>query len=63
MMDNLIAVVLLRAIHFVPQCHFKIGLHCHKLKKNPCLIMPMSTKCQKNEEKMTINAIKHDDRL
>jgi hypothetical protein len=27
--------------------HFKIWLDCHKLKKIPCLIMPMSTKCQK----------------
>jgi hypothetical protein len=25
--------------------------------------MPMSTKCQKNEKKMTINVIQHDDRL
>jgi hypothetical protein len=25
--------------------------------------MPMSTKCQKNENKMTINVIQHDDRL
>jgi hypothetical protein len=24
--------------------------------------MPMSTKCQKNEKKMTINVIQHDDR-
>jgi hypothetical protein len=25
--------------------------------------MPMSTKCQKNEQKMTINVIQHDERL
>jgi hypothetical protein len=25
--------------------------------------MPMSTKCQTNENKMTINVIQHDDRL
>jgi hypothetical protein len=25
--------------------------------------MPMSTKCQKNEKKMTINVIQHDNRL
>jgi hypothetical protein len=41
----------------------KIWLDCHKFKKFPCLIMPMSTKCQKNEKKMTINAIQHDDVL
>jgi hypothetical protein len=50
--------------HFpLRQCHFKIWLDCHKFKKFPCLIMPMSTKCQKNENKMTINVIQHDDRL
>jgi hypothetical protein len=27
---------------------FQNSLDCHKLTKNPCLIMPMSTKCQKN---------------
>jgi hypothetical protein len=37
------------------QCHFKIWLDCHKLKKNPCLILPMSTKCQRNEKKMTMS--------
>jgi hypothetical protein len=52
-----------RAINFGPQCHFKIWLDCHKLKNIPCLIMPMSTKCQKNEKKMIINVIQHDDRL
>jgi hypothetical protein len=45
------------------QCHFKVWLDCHKLKKNPCLIMPMSTKCQENETKMAMNVIEHDDRL
>jgi hypothetical protein len=45
------------------QCHFKVWLDCHKLKKCPCLIMPMSTKCQGNEKKMTTNVIEHDDRL
>jgi hypothetical protein len=39
------------------QCHFHIWLDCHKLKKFPSLIMPMSTMCQKNEKKMTINVI------
>jgi hypothetical protein len=34
-----------------------------QIKKFPCLIMPMSTKCQKNEKKMTINVIQHDDGL
>jgi hypothetical protein len=48
-----------RAIHFGCQYHFKIWLDCHKLIKIPCLIMPMSTKCQKK----TINVIQHDDRL
>jgi hypothetical protein len=43
--------VLSRAINFGHQCHFKIWLDCHKFKKFPCLIMPMSTKCQKNERK------------
>jgi hypothetical protein len=55
--------VLSRAINFGRQCHFKIWLDCHKFKKIPCLIMPMSTKCQKNENKMTINVIQYDDRL
>jgi hypothetical protein len=55
--------VLSRAINFGRQCHFKIWLDCHKLKNFPCLIMPMSTKCQTNEKKMTINVIQHDDRL
>jgi hypothetical protein len=55
--------VLSRAINFSRQCHFKIWLDCHKFKKFPFLIMPMSTKCQKNENKMTINVIQHDDRL
>jgi hypothetical protein len=55
--------VLSRAINFGRQCHFKIWLDCHKFKKIPCLIMPMSTKCQKNENKMTINVIQHDVRL
>jgi hypothetical protein len=55
--------VLSRAINFGCQCHFKIWLHCQKFKKFPCLIMPMSTNCKKNEKKMTINVIQHDDRL
>jgi hypothetical protein len=59
--------LLSRAKNSGRQCHFKIWLDCHKFKKFPCLIMPMSTKCQKNErkkqEKMTINVIQHDDRL
>jgi hypothetical protein len=32
-------------------------------KKIPGLIMPMSTKCKKNEKKMTMNIIEHNDRL
>jgi hypothetical protein len=60
---NCSSKVLSRAINFGRQCHFKIWLDCHKFKKFPCLIMPMSTKCQKNENKMTINIIQHDDRL
>jgi hypothetical protein len=39
--------VLSRAKNSGRQCHFKIWLDCHKLKKNPYLIMRMSTKCQK----------------
>jgi hypothetical protein len=56
-------VVQSQAINFGRQYHFKISLDYHKLKKNPFLIMPMSTKCQKNEKKMTIDVIQHDDRL
>jgi hypothetical protein len=55
--------LLSRANNSGPQCHFKIWLDCHKLKIFPCLITPMSTKCQKNEKKMTINVVQHDDRL
>jgi hypothetical protein len=55
--------VLSPAINFGRQCHFKIWLDCHKFKKIPRLIMSMSTKCQKNEKKMTINVIQRDDRL
>jgi hypothetical protein len=61
--NNRTNYVLSRAINFGRQCHFKMWLDCHKFKKIPCLIMPMSTKCQKNENKMTINVIQHDDRL
>jgi hypothetical protein len=43
--------VLSRAIHFGRQCHFKIWLECHNFKKISCLIMPMSTKCQKHKKK------------
>jgi hypothetical protein len=42
-----------RATNFGRQSHFKIWLESHKLKKFPCLIMPISTKCQK----MTITDI------
>jgi hypothetical protein len=52
MKDNL-KKVLSRVINFGRQCHFKIWLDCHKFKKIPCLIMPMSTKCQKKSEKKT----------
>jgi hypothetical protein len=31
---------------------FQIWLDCHKFKNFPCLIMPMSTQCQKNEKKI-----------
>jgi hypothetical protein len=41
----------------------KISLDCYKLEHFPCLIMPMSTKCQKMRKKMTINVIQHDGRL
>jgi hypothetical protein len=58
--NDYIWYLLSRAKNFGRQCHFKIWLDCHKFKKNPCLIMPMSTKCQK---KMTITVIQHDDRL
>jgi hypothetical protein len=60
---TVIVYVLSRAIHFGRQCHFKIWLDCHKFKIFPCLIMLMSTNCQKNEKKMTINVIQHDERL
>jgi hypothetical protein len=53
--------LLSRAKNSARQCHFKIWLDCHKLKKFPCLITPMSTKCQKMRKKMTINVIQHDD--
>jgi hypothetical protein len=46
--------VLSRAINFGRQCHFKICLDCHKFKIFPCLIMPMSTNCQKNEKKLKL---------
>jgi hypothetical protein len=52
-----------RAINFGRQCHFKIWLNCHKFKKCPCLIMPISTRCQKHEKKMAITVIQHDNRL
>jgi hypothetical protein len=55
--------LLSRAINFGRQCHFKIWLDCHKFKNFPCLIMSMSTKCQKKEKRMTINVIQRDDRL
>jgi hypothetical protein len=46
--------VMSRAKNSGRQCHFKIWLDCHKLKKCSWLIMPMSTKCQKIEKRMTI---------
>jgi hypothetical protein len=46
-----IVYLLSRAKNSGRQCHFKIWLDCHKFKKNPCLIMPISTKCQKKREK------------
>jgi hypothetical protein len=55
--------VLSRAINFGRQCHFKIWLDCHKFKNFLSLIMSMPTKCQKNEKKMAVNVIQHDDRL
>jgi hypothetical protein len=39
--------LLSRAKYSGSQCHFKIWLDCRKLKNVPCLIMPMSPKCQK----------------
>jgi hypothetical protein len=51
--NNVIKLYLVRsrAINFGRQCHFKIWLNCHKFKKCPCLIMPISTRCQKHEKK------------
>jgi hypothetical protein len=43
--------LLSRAKNSGRQCHFKIWLNCHKFKKCPCLIMPISTKCQKIRKK------------
>jgi hypothetical protein len=45
---TVIVYVLSRAINFGRQCHFKIWLDCH-FKIFPCLIMLMSTNCQKND--------------
>jgi hypothetical protein len=56
-------IVLIHTVASNKFCHFKILLDCHKLKKNPGLIMPMPTKCKKNEKKMTMNITEHDDRL
>jgi hypothetical protein len=47
-----------RAINFGRQCHFKIWLDCHKFKKFPCLIMRMSTKCQKKWKKCQLMSYK-----
>jgi hypothetical protein len=33
---------------------FKIWLDCHILKKIPCLIISMSTKCQKMRKKLQL---------
>jgi hypothetical protein len=52
--------LLSRAKNSGRQCHFKVWLDGHTFKKNPCVIMPMSTKCQENEKKMTTNVIEHD---
>jgi hypothetical protein len=60
---GIIIIVLSRAKNSGRQRHFKIWLDCHKLKKMTCLVMPMSTMCQKNEKKITSNVIQHDDRL
>jgi hypothetical protein len=51
--------ILSRAKNSGRQCHFKIWLDCHQLKHFPCLIMPMSTKCQKMIKKMTITNYCH----
>jgi hypothetical protein len=51
-------LVLSRAI----KCHFKIWLDCHKLK----ISLPDCAhvnKVSKNEKKLRINVIQHDDRL
>jgi hypothetical protein len=48
---NIRKKVLSRAINFGRQCHFNIWLDCHKFKKFPCLIIPMSTKCQNLRKK------------
>jgi hypothetical protein len=57
--------LLSRAKNSGSQCHFKIWLDCHKLKNVPCLIMPMSPKCQKKiiNRCELCNVIQHDDRL
>jgi hypothetical protein len=39
--------LLSRARNSDRQCHFKIWLDCHKLKKCPCLIMPMQQNVKK----------------
>jgi hypothetical protein len=49
--DSVSGIVLSRAKNSGRQCHFKIWLDCHKLNIFPCLIMPMSTKCQKKMRK------------
>jgi hypothetical protein len=36
---------------------FQNLIRLSQIKKFPCLIMTMSTKCQKNEKKMTTNVI------
>jgi hypothetical protein len=46
------------------QCHFKIWLDCHKLKKNSLPDYAHVNKVSKKiEKKMTINVIQHDDKL
>jgi hypothetical protein len=45
------------------QCHFKIWLDCHKLKKNALPDYAHVNKVSKNEKNITSNVIQHDDRL
>jgi uncharacterized protein YlbG (UPF0298 family) len=51
--------VLSRAKNSSRQCHLKIWLNCHKLKKS----LPDYAHVNKVSKKMTSNVIQHYDRL